>query len=136
MRSWLFLLGSSTLLHSLNAQGQSADRSSNCAATVPYSPEDRLKLRGGSYGTKSLSVGLSSDVKTIFKPGGPGFVLEDVALAMKFPWFWDGGKAQLTIEGRRLDAPAAPLRSVIPVNRMYGNGFQPSSVIFPTPGCW
>jgi hypothetical protein len=42
---------------------------------------------------------------------------------------------RLRIEGRRLDASASPLRAEVPDG--YGDlGFQASSVIFPTPGCW
>jgi hypothetical protein len=61
-------------------------------------------------------------------------VLEDGSLAMKFPW-WRGVKGKLSIEGRRLDASAGPLRASIPDG--YGDtGFQATSLIFPTPGCW
>ena len=42
---------------------------------------------------------------------------------------------ELTIEGRRLDAPAPPLRASVPDG--YGaTGFQVSGLDFPTPGCW
>jgi hypothetical protein len=41
----------------------------------------------------------------------------------------------LTIEGRRVDATAAPLRASIPQG--YGwSGFQATGIIFPTEGCW
>lgn len=41
----------------------------------------------------------------------------------------------MTIEGRRLDAPAPPLWAEIPEG--YRNiGFQPSGIVFPTEGCW
>jgi hypothetical protein len=71
----------------------------------------------------------------IFEPGGPGFVLPDGALSMKWPWYRNNVTGQLTIEGRRLDAPAPPLRSEMPC--CYGDtGFQPSALIFPTEGCW
>jgi hypothetical protein len=53
---------------------------------------------------------------------------------MKFGWE-RGVRGQLTIEGRRLDASAPPLRADIP--RGYGDiGFQSTAIIFPTPGCW
>jgi hypothetical protein len=53
---------------------------------------------------------------------------------MKWPW-WRAVRAKLTIEGRRLDAPAPPLRADIPDG--YGaSGFQPSALVFPTEGCW
>jgi hypothetical protein len=53
---------------------------------------------------------------------------------MKFPW-QRGISGRLTIEGRRLDADAPPLRSEVLSG--YGDrGFQSSYIIFPTPGCW
>jgi pimeloyl-ACP methyl ester carboxylesterase len=74
------------------------------------------------------------DGTVIFKPGGPGFVEKDGSLSMKFPWT-RYVKGQLTIDGRRLDGPAPPLRAHIPSG--YGDtGFQATGLIFPTPGCW
>jgi hypothetical protein len=67
-------------------------------------------------------------------PSEPDEVREDGSLSMKFPW-WRGVKGKLTIEGRRLDGSAPPLRSEIPDG--YGDtGFQPTGLIFPTEGCW
>jgi len=72
--------------------------------------------------------------KVAFRPGGPGFVLPDGSLSMKFGW-WRGTPGKLTIEGKRLDAPALPLRAWIPEG--YGDiGFQATMLIFPTVGCW
>jgi hypothetical protein len=72
--------------------------------------------------------------KVVFRPGGPGFVLPDGSLGMKFGW-WRGAHGKLTIEGMRLDAPAPPLRAWIPEG--YGDiGFQATMIIFPTVGCW
>jgi hypothetical protein len=65
---------------------------------------------------------------------GPQNVEPDGSLSMKFVW-WRGAKGQLTIEGRRLDAEAPPLRASIPDG--YGDsGIQASALIFPTEGCW
>ena len=70
----------------------------------------------------------------IFARGGPGHVLPDGSLAMKWAW-WRGVRGELTIEGRRLDAPAPSLRAEI--TEGYGDiGFRPVSLIFPTHGCW
>jgi hypothetical protein len=53
---------------------------------------------------------------------------------MKFPWV-RGVRGKLTIQGKRLDAPAPPLRAHIPDG--YGDtGFQATGIIFPTEGCW
>lgn len=52
----------------------------------------------------------------------------------KFGW-WRTARGQLTIEGRRLDAPSPPLQTTIPSG--YGDtGFQVSGLNFPTTGCW
>jgi hypothetical protein len=91
----------------------------------------------GSYGNARVSVGpfgLWPDGTVVFRPGGAGFITRDGSLGMKFGWR-RGVPGQLTIEGRRLDAAAPPLRSEVPGG--YGpRGFQATYVIFPTPGCW
>jgi len=69
----------------------------------------------------------------VFRPGGPGFVLPDGALQMKFPW-WRKGKDKLTITGRRLDASAPPLRAE--VGQSSDIHMVPTYIIFPTAGCW
>jgi hypothetical protein len=55
---------------------------------------------------------------------------------MKFGWTrGEGLRGKLKIHGRRLDAPAPPLRADIPDG--YGDtGFQATALIFPTEGCW
>ncbi|MBK9604324.1 MAG: hypothetical protein IPO36_21200 [Anaerolineales bacterium] len=58
----------------------------------------------------------------------------DGSLSMKWLW-WRGVSGPLSIEGRRLDAEAEPLRSFI--SSGYGDtDFQVSELIFPTTGCW
>lgn len=53
---------------------------------------------------------------------------------MKWAWY-RFIQGDLTIEGRRLDGEAPPLRGSIPGG--YGDiGFQPVGIIFPTGGCW
>lgn len=62
------------------------------------------------------------------------FVDEDGAVEMKFGW-WREVAGELTITGRRLDAPAPPAHDEVPPG--YGSkGFQASGVTFPTEGCW
>lgn len=72
----------------------------------------------------------------VFKPDGPGTILADGSLGMKWLWWrGDGTVGPLSIEGRRLDSPAPPLRA--DVLEGYGeSGFQASGLIFPTEGCW
>lgn len=65
---------------------------------------------------------------------GPDYVDKDGSIHMKFGW-WRGVSGRLSIQGRRLDGPAPPLRAEVPDG--YGErGFQASGVIFPTEGCW
>jgi hypothetical protein len=85
------------------------------------------------YGNESVATTLWADGTITFRPDGPGFVLPDGSLQMKF--LWAKTRHPMTIEGRRLDAPAPPLRSDI--NHQFDSeDFQPSALIFPTPGCW
>jgi hypothetical protein len=68
-----------------------------------------------------------------FRKNGPGFVLPDGSLRMKFLWLLsvDG---PLTVSGKRIDGTAPPLRSdFAPI---VGQGYQPSYLIFPSQGCW
>jgi hypothetical protein len=43
--------------------------------------------------------------------------------------------AELEVSGRRLDAEAPPLQFSMPGHYFYA-GFQPTSMTFPTEGCW
>jgi hypothetical protein len=109
-----------------------------CAVTAPNGIAAGEGHEAGSFGHARLSVvpfGLWPNGTVIFKPGGAGFVEPDGALTMKFGWR-RAVSGRLTIEGRRIDATAAPpLRSEVPDG--YGErGFQPTCLIFPTPDCW
>jgi hypothetical protein len=74
------------------------------------------------------------DEPLVFKPGGPGFVDHDGALGMKWPWV-RLKEGKLVVGGRPLDANAPPARAYI--SDGYGlTGFQPTYLVFPTPGCW
>jgi hypothetical protein len=87
-----------------------------------------------SNDARTLATSLWPDGAVTFKPGGPGCIDPDGTLGMKWPW-WRGVEGPLTIEGRRLDGPAAPMR--VSIRGTYGRaGFQPSGLMFPTPGCW
>jgi len=87
-----------------------------------------------AYEVGGLWVGLYHE-GVVFEAGGPGGVGRDGALGMKFWWWRPETGAPLSIEGRRLDAPAPPLRASI----SYGyeqQRFQSTSLTFPTQGCW
>lgn len=60
--------------------------------------------------------------------------VDGVMWSRKVMW-WRTIPGQLSIEGKRLDAPSPPLEASIPAG--YGDiGFQASGVVFPTTGCW
>lgn len=71
-----------------------------------------------------------------FGEGRPGSIGDDGVLAMKFPWWrGEGVRGRLRISGRRLDGEAPPAFGEVPDG--YGDsGFQASSILFPTEGCW
>jgi hypothetical protein len=109
-----------------------------CDVTVPNGiVAGSDKTVEGSYGNAQLSVGpfgLWPNGTVVFKRPGPGFFLADGSLSMKFGWT-RGVQGRLTVDGRRLDATAPALRADVPDDNG-DTGFQPSALIFPTPGCW
>lgn len=122
----LFLLGTSMA---------EVETVSPCEVTLPNGQtppgESAVPLY---HGNGSLWTQLWSEGTVVFEPGGPGFILEDGSLSMKFPW-WRGVGGSLEISGRRLDGQAPAARARIPTG--YGDmGFQATSIVFPTEGCW
>lgn len=125
-----------------SATGQSPKKPANspCPVTFPRkAPSEAVNLfgAGSAHWNGHLYVGgLWPDGTIIFQPEGPGFILPDGSLSMKFGWFrGEGLRGKLKIHGKRLDAPAPPLRASIPC--CYGEtGFQATGLIFPTDGCW
>ena len=127
------------LLILASSAGQSLPTSAvPCDVTVPngiVAGSDQTMR--GSYGNAQLSLGpfgLWANGTVVFKWPGPGFFLPDGSVSMKFGWT-RGVQGRLTVDGRRLDAAAPPLRADVPDG--YGDtGFQATALIFPTPGCW
>ena len=63
-------------------------------------------------------------------------VQKDGWLRIKYPW-WRGVKGDLTVEGRRLDAPAPPMRTDVATSAQVGDiGINPGILMFPTEGYW
>lgn len=65
----------------------------------------------------------------------------DGSIGEKFGWWADSRfVGDLRIAGRRLDAPAPPLRArtqaASPETPFRGSGFWTAAIYFPTPGCW
>jgi hypothetical protein len=122
----------------IHAQDHASEApASSCEVTKPNDVGILGNTERGSYGNGQLSVGpfgLWPNGTVVFKPRGAGFVTRDGALGMKFGWR-RGVRGRLTIEGRRLDAPALPLRAQI----SEGSGdvrFVATYLVFSTPGCW
>lgn len=114
----------------------SSNTSANCPVTTPNGKTPPGEHPDPNYhGNGALWTVLSwPEGKIVFRPGGPGFVLPDGSLSIKWGW-WRGVRGNLTIDGGRLDAHAPPLRARIPAG--YGDmGFQATALIFPTEGCW
>lgn len=119
------------------AQSLDGAKEFDCQVTKPngrYLPDSSVPGRASAfYGNDSVATTLWSEGTITFRPGGPGFVLPDGSLQMKC--LWAKARLPMTIEGRRLDAPAPPLRSSVD-HAFDSDDFQPSALIFPTPGCW
>ena len=99
----------------------------NCPITRPNADKSVLE-------NAFLQTTLWQDGKIVFTPDGPGYIGHDGSLGMKWPWV-RLIRGQLRITGRRLDADAPPLHSEIPEG--YGDlGFQPSTLVFSSSGCW
>ena len=67
----------------------------------------------------------------------------DGSTSQKYPWWTVGTTGQLTIQGRRLDAPAPALRAWVNSGapesgfaEVPDGRFWASSINFPTEGCW
>lgn len=122
------------LLTAVLATGCRPVASDSCRVTRPNGQVFSGAQPGGNHGNDYLVTALWSEGTVAFSPGGPGVLLPDGALAMKFPW-WRRVEGKLSIEGRRLDGPARALRSEISAG--YGStGLQASALIFPSVGCW
>lgn len=105
-----------------------------CPVTAPNGRGRAGQRGGGNHGNEALATSLWTAGRVDFRPGGPGCVEPNGYLGMKWPW-WRSVRGALTIEGRRLDGSAGPLRASIP--KGYGEtGFQSTGLLFAGPGCW
>jgi hypothetical protein len=109
-----------------------------CPVTIPNgSTPPREQPSPDYHGNGGLWTALWPEGTVVFVPGGPGEIRPDGSLGMKWPWWLESTAAgtPLTIEGRRLDAPAPPLRAEIH-SAYEGSMFQASGLSFPSEGCW
>jgi hypothetical protein len=120
--------------HFTSVPAYAAAVSSDCPVTQPNGVRLDGEPASGNHGNRDLVTWLWPHGAIVFKPGGPGYVLPDGSLSMKFGW-WRLRAGKLRIEGRRIDGGSYPLRAEIPGG--YGDsGFQATALIFPRPGCW
>ena len=86
------------------------------------------------YGNKDLWTSLWAKGQVEFGPGNPGEIGADGSLSIRWSW-WRGTNGNLAIEGKRLNGDAPPLKVIVPEG--FGpTGFQTSTLVFPTVGCW
>ena len=118
-----------------SARVSAAAVGSDCPVTSPNRsapPDDEVEsthLGNGLIGTDLWPDGLVI--------ARPEFVQPDGSIVVKWPWWRarDVVIGQVEITGRRIDAPGPPVTGVVASG--YGDtDFTPSSVIFPSPGCW
>jgi hypothetical protein len=106
-----------------------------CSGTRP-SRTPPFPGEGFNYGNRYLGAALWRRGRLVASRNGAtwGQILPDGSIWAKVGW-WRAVPGRLTIEGDRLDAPAAPLLASVPAG--YGStGFQSTGLTFPTPGCW
>jgi hypothetical protein len=110
----------------------------SCAVTVVRPPVPDPALPSFNYGNATIRVSLFPKNGRLVAgrlPGGGwrATINDNGSIDAKFGW-WRAGDGKIRITGRRLDAPAPPLRAHVPNG--YGAGFQATGLTFPTTGCW
>src|SRR4051812_43721001 len=115
-----------------------------CPVTIPsHAPRPRGNPFGPShfnYGNRYLRAHLHwrrGVLRAGTLPGGgsSAIVNPDGSIRAKLGW-WRALDRKLIITGRRLDAPAPPLRAEAGGDSGGAAGFQASALTFPTVGCW
>jgi hypothetical protein len=121
------------------AAAQEPAPDATCPVTIPngVSPAGP---RPNWHGSRRLATGLPADgiLRAQTPRRGlhwPGRLHRDGSVSQKFLWLGTRhGAKRLRVRGRRLDAPAPPLRSRI--SQHLAPKLWPSGLIFPTTGCW
>lgn len=121
------------------AQPVDAKAPSSCPATIGRKspiPSAEFFGSGSAHWNGNLYVGgLWPDGTIVFRPDEPGMVYPDGSVGMKIAWYRGNGlRGKLAIQGKRLDTHAPPLRADFSDDG--DTAFAPSTVIFPTEGCW
>jgi hypothetical protein len=137
-----FALAAAAALTSLLAIVATSSASSACAVTVsPARTGVGFAAAAFNYGSDLLRAELYWPQGTLIAgrlPDGGSMagINRDGSIDTKVGW-WRGVPGQLVIRGRRLDAPAPPLKADAGTVASYGRqGFVPGGITFPTTGCW
>jgi hypothetical protein len=116
---------------SANARDDRAAAMDRCVLTQSIQSRAPESTEGGPPGPEVHAWFVNAD-RTIW-------MLDQARVAgkrTKTAWFRPA-RTKLEVTGRRLDADAAPLFvETSPTGEEYRHKFQPSIMIFPTPGCW
>lgn len=108
-----------------------------CPVTYPNGNESSGFSGPGGYGNEWLWTNLfmwSDGVPGVFAPDDGHITSDGVIQEMKWAWIRHV-PGTLTVEGRHLDGPSAPLVAWVPDG--YGErGFQVTGLTFPSAGCW
>lgn len=119
------------------------DAIASCLVSLPNvvkSPHEHYvsTINGYQNDAGTLFTMLPSAGIVIFSPHGPGRIFPDGSMGIKWPWYRTI-PGEVIINGRRLDAPAPPMPTIILRGKPDGygeTGFHPSGLIFPSEGCW
>ena len=103
----------------------------------PAPMNDGLRVGGWNHGNGVLWVTLNPDGQlTISEPAEKDSSYDFKGYSrVKFGWC-RGIRGKFSIDGRRLDAPASPLRAKADTSGYGDLGFCPSYMYFPTEGYW
>jgi hypothetical protein len=122
------------------------DSGSHAAATTCKVTVASIRTRPPKPVPPSFNYGNAMIAVALFPPSGMwvagllpsggrrATINKDGSIDVKLGWWRAEAAPRIAISGRRLDAPAAPLKAHIPDG--YDRGFQATGLTFPTTGCW
>ncbi len=116
---------------------------SSCPVTFPNlvtDPDAGFSAAAFNYGNARIRVNVNwtdGVLRAGPLPGGGSIatVNPDGSISAKLGW-WRGVRGTFSINGRRLDRSAPPLRVSLHRASYPMIGFIPSGLTFPTSGCW